>query len=48
METGNTLMTKTADAQIVEAAVERNQLNDKKSALCRPALTVARGDLSPA
>ncbi len=42
-------MAKTADAEVVKAAVGKSQLNDRKSALCRPALTVARdSDLSPA
>jgi len=42
-------MTKTDDAESVTAVVGKSQLNDRKSALCRPALTVARdSDLSPA
>ncbi len=45
----NYFVTKTADAEYVKAAVRKSQLNDRKSALCRPALTVARdSDLSPA
>ncbi len=42
-------ITKTADAEFVKAAVGKSQLNDRKYALCWPALTVAcDSDLNPA